>query len=52
MARRLLSSGFPVAVYNRNTDKAAPFANTGRLRRRFAAGGGIPRGRHHQHGRR
>ncbi len=52
MAGRLLSAGFPVAVYNRNTDKAAPFASTGRLRCRFAAGSGIPRGHHHQHGRR
>jgi 3-hydroxyisobutyrate dehydrogenase len=29
MASRLLASGFPVAVYNRNTEKAAPFANAG-----------------------
>ena len=29
MASRLLSAGFPVAVYNRNPDKAAPFANAG-----------------------
>jgi 3-hydroxyisobutyrate dehydrogenase len=29
MASRLLSSGFPVAVYNRNPDKAVPFANAG-----------------------
>ena len=29
MARRLLSAGFPVAVYNRNPDRAVPFASAG-----------------------
>jgi 3-hydroxyisobutyrate dehydrogenase len=29
MAARLLSSGFPLSVYNRNKDKAAPFASAG-----------------------
>ncbi len=29
MASRLLSSGFPVAVYNRNPDKAVPFSAAG-----------------------
>ena len=29
MASRLLSAGFPVAVYNRNPDKALPFSNAG-----------------------
>lgn len=29
MASRLLSAGFPVAVYNRNPDKAARFSSTG-----------------------
>jgi len=29
MAGRLLSSGFPLTVYNRNKDKAAPFASAG-----------------------
>jgi len=29
MASRLLSAGFPVAVYNRNPDKAVAFANAG-----------------------
>jgi 3-hydroxyisobutyrate dehydrogenase len=29
MAHRLLSSGFPVAVYNRNPDKTVPFAAAG-----------------------
>jgi 3-hydroxyisobutyrate dehydrogenase len=29
MARRLLSQGFPVTVYNRNSDKCAPFASEG-----------------------
>jgi 3-hydroxyisobutyrate dehydrogenase len=29
MAHRLLSSGFPVAVHNRNPDKAVPFAAAG-----------------------
>jgi 3-hydroxyisobutyrate dehydrogenase len=29
MASRLLSAGFPVAVYNRNPDKAVPFAKAG-----------------------
>jgi len=31
MASRLLSAGFPVAVYNRNPDKAGPFSNAGAL---------------------
>jgi 3-hydroxyisobutyrate dehydrogenase len=29
MSRRLLSSGFPLAVWNRNPDKARPFADLG-----------------------
>src|SRR5882724_9831071 len=29
MARRLLSEGFPVTVYNRNPDRAVPFATAG-----------------------
>jgi len=29
MAARLLSSGFPLSVYNRNKDKAAPLASAG-----------------------
>ena len=29
MAHRLVGAGFPVAVYNRNRDKAAPFAAAG-----------------------
>ena len=29
MARRLLSAGFPVAVYNRNPGRAVPFASAG-----------------------
>ena len=29
MASRLLSAGFPVSVYNRNAEKAAPFAKNG-----------------------
>src|SRR5947207_1522682 len=29
MARRLLSAGFPVAVYNRNPHRAVPFASAG-----------------------
>lgn len=29
MAGRLLSAGFPLAVYNRNQDKSAPFASAG-----------------------
>lgn len=29
MARRLLSAGFPVAVYNRNAEKTTPFARAG-----------------------
>jgi 3-hydroxyisobutyrate dehydrogenase len=29
MARRLLGAGFPLAVYNRNPDKASPFAADG-----------------------
>jgi 3-hydroxyisobutyrate dehydrogenase len=29
MARRLLSANFPLAIYNRNRDKAAPFARDG-----------------------
>ena len=29
MASRLLSAGFPVAVYNRNPDRAVPFASAG-----------------------
>jgi 3-hydroxyisobutyrate dehydrogenase len=31
MAGRLLSANFPLAVYNRNRDKAAPFASAGAL---------------------
>src|ERR1700680_898052 len=31
MASRLLSSGFPVAVYNRNPEKAVPFSSAGAL---------------------
>ncbi len=31
MASRLLSAGFPLAVYNRNPDKTVPFANAGAL---------------------
>src|SRR5579862_8559577 len=29
MARRLLANGFPLAVFNRNAEKAAPFAAAG-----------------------
>jgi 3-hydroxyisobutyrate dehydrogenase len=29
MARRLVSAGFPLSVYNRNREKAAPFAGAG-----------------------
>lgn len=29
MAQRLLSSGFPVTVYNRNSEKSAPFSKAG-----------------------
>jgi 3-hydroxyisobutyrate dehydrogenase len=29
MAGRLLSAGFPLAVYNRNKDRSAPFASAG-----------------------
>ncbi|HEY7615238.1 MAG TPA: NAD(P)-dependent oxidoreductase [Terriglobales bacterium] len=31
MAGRLLSAGFPLAVYNRNREKATPFSNAGAL---------------------
>jgi 3-hydroxyisobutyrate dehydrogenase len=31
MASRLLAMGFPVVVYNRNSDKAAPFSSAGAL---------------------
>ena len=50
MANRLLSAGFPLAVYNRNREKCVPFGRRRRVHRHFAARGCIAFPDHSQHG--
>ena len=51
MATRLLSSGFPVSVYNRNREKAKNFGGTRRVRREYTTRGCREIRDRHQHGR-
>ena len=45
MAGRVLSAGFPLVVFNRNRDKAAPLAAKGATAAQFSKRSGIA-GRH------